>query len=142
MQLVHTVKGFQSQWHGKYCGVHSGLFPFTPTDFLPCPTCSLCTRASLTRWYLLSGQTFPASGVTLTAFSLPKILHVQSNKLKSHTCEQPKLGFFSFTNVSLHFDTRCLRLLDFQFFALLRKSLLKAGHSNSSVNCRKHYFVL
>lgn len=33
MQLVHRVNGFLSQRHGNNCGVHSGLFPFAPTDF-------------------------------------------------------------------------------------------------------------
>lgn len=115
------------QRHGKHCGAQGGLFPFTPTHFLPCSTCSLGPRAALTRWHLLSGHT-SAADVPLAAFSLPKGLHVQANKKpKSYICEQPKLGFFSFTNMSLHFDTGCLRLLVLQFFTLLRKSLWKLG---------------
>lgn len=144
VQLVHTVHGILRgiQRHGKHCGAQRALFPFTPTDFLACSTCSLSTRAALTRWHLLSGQTYPAADVPSAAFSLPKVLHVQANKkFKSYICEQPTLGIFAFTNMSLHFDIRCLSLLFLQFFTLL-KSLLKAGCSNSSVNCRKHYFVL
>lgn len=142
MQLVHTVNGFLSQRHGNNCGVHSGLFPFIPTDFCAPLVLSAPDLLLLGGTYCQT-DTFPASDVTLRAFSLPKVLHVQASKnLKSCTCEQPKLGFFSFTNVSLHFDRRCPRVLVLQFFTLLRKSLLKAGHSNSSINCRKHYFVL
>lgn len=114
--------------------VFSLLFPLisSPAPLVP----------SAPEFLLLEKERFPASDVPLRVFSLPKVLHVQANKnLKNYTCEQPKMGFFSSTK-SLHFDTRCLRLLVLQFFTLLRRSLLKAGHSNSSVNCRKYYFVL
>lgn len=93
--------------------------------FLPCSTCSLFPRAACTRQHPLPGQTFPASDVPCTAFSLPKIPHVQANK-NSKATPVNNQGFFPFTNMSLHIDTRCLRLLLFQFFHPLQENLTES----------------
>lgn len=116
------------------------------TAFFPCPTCSPCHQSFSSQVATaVRSDTLPVPAVSLIAFSLKQ---EYNNLLKFFISKQMKTSkatpmnnqsqAFSLQQWTLYFDTRCLTLLVFQFSTLLRKSLLEAAHTSSSLNCRKH----
>lgn len=130
VQLMPTVNGFLSQQvHGKHCGVHTGLFPFAPIAFFPCPTWSCCHQGFCSYWHLPSGQThLPVPAISLTAFSLKQDynnllkIFISRHMKTSKATPVNKVGLFPFSNGSLYFDTRCLTA-HFSVFYIVEEKL-------------------